>query len=124
MRLIPAVLGAAATLATFAPTPAFAGSSNAAVITREGGCTGFVPTASGGIGAALISDALQVQTKSGIVTMTCHFDIPEGFEPARTTRAVGIACGTFAGFTTDARMTASPGGRALLVCRINPKKPS
>lgn len=101
--------------------PAFADSANAATITKDFGCGGFVPTPTGGFGSFLISNdgTHSVVTSSGVTSLICKFDIPAGLEPATATRASGFGCGTFLGFTTDSKMVASPGGNATLTCKIN-----
>lgn len=103
--------------------PATAQSANAATITKDFGCGGFVPTASGGFGSGLISfDGTHSTTNSaGVTSLVCHFDIPAGQEPATATRAEGFLCGTFLGLTNDSKMVASPGGQATLTCKINGK---
>ena len=102
--------------------PAAAQSANAATITKDFGCGGFVPTATGGFASFLFSsDGTQsVINSAGVTTLICHFDIPAGQEPATATRASGFGCGTFLGFTTDSKMVATPGGEATLTCKINP----
>ena len=101
--------------------PAAAQSANAATISKDFGCGGFVPTATGGFGSFLVSfDGTQsVVNSAGVTTLICHFDIPAGQEPATATKASGFGCGTFLGFTNDSKMVASPGGRATLTCKIN-----
>lgn len=103
--------------------PATAQSANAATITKDFGCGGFVPTASGGFGSFLVSvDGTHSTTNSaGVTSLVCHFDIPAGQEPATATRAEGFLCGTFLGLTNDSKMVASPGGQATLTCKINGK---
>ena len=116
MRKFTALLGVAAMLSIMPATPALAEGS---IVVDGDECGGFVPTADGGVGPALTTtDSHQVQ-KGNWVTVTCHFDIPEGLEPAKATKAVGVPC-TIPGYgsTTNTRMSASPGGRAVGTCRI------
>ena len=100
------------------PQPAMAQSSGATV-SKDLGCGGFVPTASGGIGAIIYTTEGAVVVKgNGSTSLSCHFDIPAGLEPKTTTRSSGFLCNTFLGSTTDSRMLASSGGNATLTCRI------
>lgn len=102
-------------------SPALAQSVNAANITKDFGCGGFVPTATGGFASFLITfgGTTSVVNSAGVTSLICNFDIPAGQEPATATRASGFGCSTFLGFTTDSTMVASPGGKATLTCRIN-----
>ena len=102
--------------------PAAAQSANAATISKDFGCGGFVPTATGGFGSFLVSfeGTQSVSNSAGVTTLICRFNIPAGQEPATATRASGFGCGTFLGFTTDSKMVATPGGEATLTCKINP----
>ena len=94
--------------------------SGGATVTKDLGCFGFVPTASGGVGTTkLQTDEGSVVVKgNGSTSLSCHFDIPPGLEPKTTTRARGFLCNTYLGKTTDSRMLASSGGNATLTCRI------
>ena len=112
----------AVTLAlTLTPQSAMAQSSGATV-TKDLGCYGFVPTASGGIGGTntyiYTTESSVVIKGNGSTSLSCHFNIPAGLEPKTTTRARGFLCNTFLGSTTDSRMLASSGGNATLTCRI------
>lgn len=114
-------------LAVCVAIPTNARAAGGATISKGFGCYGFVPTASGGTGTPLSTteEARSVVNLSGS-TLTCHFDIPAGLEPAKATRAAGFACivlGGSSGYqsTTDSRMQASPGGNATLSCRIRTK---
>jgi len=99
-------------------TPALA-QSNGATVTKDLGCGGFVPTASGGVGAIIYSaDGSVIVKGNGSTSLSCHFNIPPGLEPKTTTRSRGFVCNTFLGSTTDSRMLASSGGNATLTCRI------
>jgi len=68
------------------------------------------------------NESLSVATPSGNTTLTCHFDIPAGEEPAKALRNSGFDCGTGLGLTTNSRSVATPGGKALLRCQINPSQ--
>jgi hypothetical protein len=115
---------AALVLATTVATaqPATAQSANAATITEDFICGGFVPTPTGGIGTVIFSTegTHSVVTSSGVANLVCHFTIPASDVPATATRASGFACGTFLGGTNDSKMVASPGGYATLTCRVRP----
>ena len=93
--------------------------SGGATVTKDLGCGGFVPTASGGVGAIIFTTEGSVVIKgNGSTSLSCHFDIPPGQEPKTTTRARGFLCNTYLGSTMDSRMLASSGGNATLTCRI------
>lgn len=115
MRKFLLILGAVGTAAILPATPAFAEGS---IVISDGTCTGFVPTTTGGIGAFLFDGRVHTVTKGSWTTLSCHLDIPDGLEPPKTTRATGIVCTTTLGETTDTRMQASPGGRAVGTCRL------
>jgi len=104
------------------PSQLSAKSEQAATIIKDGGCIGFIPTASGTMGTLIVTadEARVVGTKEGVVSLVCHFDIPAGLEPVVATRAEGFLCGTFFGLTTESKMVATPGGRATLICMTNP----
>ena len=59
-----------------------------------------------------------VITEGGSWTLTCHFDIPEGFSPDNVIVTSGFQCtNTFDSqmvTTTNSRAMATPGGRAFL----------
>lgn len=78
--------------------------------------------ADSGLGVFLSTDnkTHQVNAVSGNVTLTCHFDIPAGEEPAQTLRHSGFDCGTLAGSTTNSRSVTTKGGKVLLICQIKP----
>lgn len=105
---------------------AHAQSDNAAQITKDFGCYGFVPTSDGGFGDFIYSGepTRSVVTSSGNTTLTCHFNIPAGEQPSSATQAQGFYCGTFLGVTNDTRMVATPGGTATLTCQINRNNPA
>ena len=102
--------------------PAAAQSANAADISKDFGCRGFVPSATGGFAGSLFSsDGTQSTTNSaGVTSLVCHFDIPDRLLPATATKAEGFRCGTALGATTDSKMVATPGGQATLTCKVNP----
>lgn len=116
MRKFMAALSAAALVAVVPATPAMAEGS---IVIQDGICYGFVPTPDGGIGTPLETTDSQVVVNGSWAKVTCHFDIPEGAEPAKATKSIGLNCGIPGyGDTNDSRMSASPGGRAVGTCRI------
>lgn len=117
MRRPIALLGATALLSILPETPALAEGS---IVVHDGLCSGFVPTADGGFdpGALLETQDTQIVQNGGWVKVTCHFDVPDNLVPAKGVKADGVEC-MIPGFglTTDSRMSASPGGRAVGTCR-------
>ncbi len=103
---------------TISNQPAVAQSG--ASVDKDLPCVGFIPTESGqDSGVYISSDETLVLVKgNGSTSLSCHFDIPSGLEPTRTTRARGFLCNTFLGSTYDSRMQANSGGNATLTCRI------
>ena len=105
--------------------PTNAQAADGATISKDFGCGGFVPTTSGQFGTPIFTTeaASSVVSGSGSTTLTCHFDIPAGLEPPKTTRAVGFPCYVYNRsnvliLTSDSRMQANSGGSASLSCRI------
>lgn len=128
MRGWLSMTAAAFVLASGVALPTGAQATGGATITRDFGCSGFVPNASGGVGTPLFTSeaAKSVVSGSGSTTLTCHFDIPAGAEPPRTTRTVGFVCYVYNSsnvliLTRDSRMQANSGGNATLSCRIRTK---
>lgn len=103
---------------------AHAGSQNAAIVLKAldnpSGCFGFVPNSL--VPLSTEDEIHATATSSGNVRLTCHFYVPEGFEPATAVKASGFLCGIFlpsgTAFTTDSEMRATPGGRAILKCQV------
>ena len=61
------------------------------------------------------SEAWQVETPSGNVILTAHFDIPEEYVPDKTIKNTGFLVTTWAaGNTYDTQCISTPGGRAFL----------
>ena len=119
VSVLAATAIALAGFASVSSVPVLAQSVNAATVTKDAGCRGFVPDANGNAASGLFTlESHSVVTSSGNTKLVCHFDIPEGKEPAEVTRAEGFGCGTFLGFTNDSKMVATPGGRATLTCSI------
>ncbi|MDP3855601.1 hypothetical protein [Phenylobacterium sp.] len=101
---------------------AIAGAATAepATITKDFGCSGFVPNPDGSPASFLgTTESHSVVTSSGVTSLVCKFDIPDGAEPAKATQGNDFLCNTYLGLTTDSKMVASPGGNATLTCRIN-----
>jgi hypothetical protein len=103
---------------------AHAGSPNAAVVLKDldhpSGCFFMMPNSL--VPLSTTDEIHTTATSSGNVRLTCHFNIPEGFEPARAVKASGFLCGIFlpseTAFTTNTEMVANPGGRATLKCQV------
>ena len=88
-----------------------------AVIIKDEGCS--LPGIVSGLSVDLYStDMICVETPSGNVVLTCHFDIPEGYEPAKAIKNTGFACCACIGTTTDSQCVVTPGGKAMLRCEI------
>lgn len=106
----------------FGLTVASAGAAYAepATVTKDFGCSGFVPNPDGSPASYLgTTESHSVATSSGVTSLVCKFDIPDGAEPAKATQANDFLCNTYLGLTNDSKMVASPGGNATLTCRIN-----
>lgn len=110
-------------MAVLPATPAFADSDNAAAVIRDEGCTGFIPTADGLPGPLITTTKghHRVVTSSGVAMLSCHFDIPRSEAPPRPRTAQGFKCRVDGVWTNKTTMLVSPGGRGLLVCKINGK---
>ena len=119
MRNIAALAGIAALITMVPVTPALADGS---IIVDDELCAGFVPTVDGELSDVFLTttDSHQV-VRGNRVSLSCHFDIPEGLEPPKGVKADGVPCTKiFSGVphtTMDSRMSASPGGRAVATCR-------
>ena len=107
---------AVAVVLTLSAQPATAQS---ATIQRDAPCGGLVPNADGTLSTNYIETTdTKVVTKGNTTTLSCHFNVPSELRPQTTTRAIGLDCYTYLGFTTDSLMQANPGGNATLSCRI------
>lgn len=95
-----------------------------ATVSKDLPCVGFIPTRDGlDSGVYISTDESVVLVKgNGATSLSCHFDVPAGLEPASTTRARGFLCITYLGSTSDSRMLASSGGNATLTCRIRNRR--
>lgn len=101
------------------PGQAAGAQTGGAMVSKDLGCGGFVPTASGGVGPIIFtSESVVVVKGNGSTSLSCHFDVPAPLIPPTTTRASGFGCNTYLGLTYDTRMQASSGGNATLTCRI------
>lgn len=115
MRILTAVLGAAAMLSIVPATPAH----SQVVDTHDGICYMIVPDVNGGLTGASVEGTLFVRTNKSWTTMTCHFDLAEDELPPKTVHARGFPCSIPPlPATTDTRATANTGGRMVLTCRI------
>ena len=89
-----------------------------AAVIDDFGCVGFVPDGGdGSLGTLVTEESHAVVTGSGVSIVTCQFDHDIPIDQAYG--AKGFICGTFDGLTTDTMMLATPGGKAVLVCKIN-----
>lgn len=89
-----------------------------ATVIKQFGCV--LVAADNGLGITLFTNDVThyVGTPSGNASLQCHFDIPAGFEPAKTMRFDGFTCGTFMGTTTNSQSVVTKGGKAHLRCQI------
>lgn len=81
------------------------------------GC-GIIPADSGLPVFLATQESHVVRAANGNVSLTCHFDIPDGLEPAATMQHSGFLFRTQFGVTTNTRSGTSRGARVLLVCQI------
>ena len=89
-----------------------------ATVINDFGCGGFVPDVDG-VTEDFISttETHSVVTDKGVTILTCHFD--HDIDLPMAYGATGFLCGTFLGLTDDSKMLATPGGKAIMVCKIN-----
>lgn len=124
LRLLTGAAALAGTIAIAATaSTSMAQADQAARIEQGVGCFMNLPSV---VNTVLNTDqTIDVSTHGGTTSLTCHFDIPDGFAPDKATSAEGFGCGVLTkdGFavTTDSKATANPGGKALLVCKIKNK---
>jgi hypothetical protein len=89
-----------------------------AAVADDFGCFGFVPDGAGGsLGGLYTTETHSVVTHKGVTSVTCRFD--HNFDLPQAYGTNGFVCGTFAGVTNDTMMLATPGGKAILKCKIN-----
>jgi hypothetical protein len=119
MRKLTALLGLAAMLTILPATPALA---EGTIVAHDGLCGGLLPDGNGGLTDIVFFGTANTRiTKSGITTVTCHFDLDPSIIPDGNLKASGFDCYTqenFQGLTNNTRLNVSPGGRAVLTCRL------
>lgn len=100
-------------------------SEKAAISVSGGSCTGFVPTEQGELDRnALIQNSAhkvhRIHSSGGGFFAMCQFDVPEDLVPASVRTAEGFGCVVNAAGdrTTESKMQVTPGGRAMLLCRL------
>jgi len=109
------------TLCVLAMCSSVALAQDHAIVNKEFGCGGFVPndTPDGApwLGNISSSEGNQaVMTPSGNQKLTCHFD--HDVDLKKATSARGFGCATTFGYTELTKMTATPGGKAVLTCWV------
>ena len=117
MREFMALLGVAGMLTIIPATPAFA----QVIDTHEGICHMVVPDADGGLTSTTVIDGvLFIRSNNSWTTMTCHFDLTADQAPDKATHAGGFPCSIppLPDPTFDTRVSASPGCRMVLTCRL------
>lgn len=122
MRVALPIAVAFAFACTLGAQPAAARSG--ATVSKDLPCVGFIPSKNGQDSGVYIStdESVVLVKGNGTTSLSCHFDIAAGLEPATTTRARGFLCITYLGSTRDSRMLASSGGNATLTCRIRTRR--
>jgi hypothetical protein len=94
--------------------------NNAAEVATDRFCQCGTCGAALGTSALQTFDARAVATSSGNVTFQCHFDVPEGFSPAKALHPESSGCLTPFGAANKVNITISPGGKAKLTCQVSP----
>lgn len=109
-----------------AATDTRAQSDHAAQIVKDVGC--FLSSSASGLSVDLFTNqTIDVATQGGNVTLQCHFDIPQGYEPPKAIVNRGFLCGVI-GFneafelTNISQAVSSPGGKADLRCQVKASK--
>ena len=112
-------LAAALSIAAM-PLPAAAQSENAAIVTQNFGCRGFIPTETGEVGEIISTAerAQSVRTKSGNSKLTCHFTVPDDLVPSSVRIAEGFLCRVQGELTDETSMSVTPGGKGKLTCQV------
>lgn len=68
------------------------------------------------------TDSHFVESASGNVSVTAHFDIPPGQPiPDKAQKVERISCWFFGIFTTDCSATIKPSGKVTLKAHVNPR---
>ena len=98
--------------------------ANAAFIKDNAGCVLAAPDSGLAVGLVTLTELQVTETPGGRVNATCHFNIPEGFEPAAAIENRGFFCVIFTPpdiveTTTDSFSVVTPGGRGLLRCQLS-----
>jgi hypothetical protein len=108
---------AAGTMLTFG-AEAVQAQGDGALVAREFGC--FMPGRLSGLPIDLFTDQKThiVVTPSGNIKVTCHFIIPEGFEPQVAINRAGWPCTTSVGNSLNSKSVATPGGKLNASCQI------
>jgi hypothetical protein len=113
------LLGVAALLTILPATPALA---DGAIVAHDGICGGALPDENGELtDIFFLGTSNSRTTKSGITTVTCHFNLPPEVITSGNLKARGFPCYTrenSGGLTYDTRMNVSRGGRAVMTCRL------
>ena len=121
LALLVVAVTAIALVATLSGTVAFAnGQGSGAVVDKDFEC--YLSAGASGLGVDLWTTDMthDVGTPGGTASLVCHFDIPDGEEPAKAIKNEGFLCGTHSGLTDDSKSVVTPGGKATLRCQINP----
>lgn len=97
-------------------------SADSAVVINDFTC-GLL-NASGGFFTAQGGHAVYSNDANGNSMITCHAGLPPGEYPQGAVKwnyaNTGLTCNTLFGQTTDWQEIVTPGGKASLVCHINP----
>lgn len=118
-KLMPFVSG----VLSLSMSAVYADSPNSAVVLKDAdhpvGCHASFPP----LPPLFTDDEIHTtSTKSGNTTLTCHFNIPAGYEPDKAIKSTGFGCGIFLPdedvFTNDTSFIANPGNRATLKCQV------
>lgn len=127
MKATLKTVAAAAAVTLALPTAAMAdqgetgGKSVNSAQVANGSCVGFVPGPNGEITTPYLKSASKVQrvhNKNGAFSM-CHFDVPAQQTPASIRVTEGFTCHVSGVPTNESVMQVSPGGRGLLLCRVD-----
>ena len=105
------------------------GQGMGATVTKDFGCGAWYYLDEEQVFLSTDDMSMAVGTPSGNMMLSCHFDVPEGKEPAKAMKLTpedlpGVMCGIPGdpGMVTDDWMlVVTPGGKATLTCKINPR---
>lgn len=107
-----------ASLLTFSASSALA---DPAAVIDDFSCIGFVPETDPQV-FLVSTESHKVITSKDSRLLSCHFD--HDVELANPVAATGFLCGVFLAdgsdkvLTSDTKMLAAPGGRAMLTCKV------